>query len=73
MFEPLLRAPGVKLERIVSHGRSLPAGEWYDQAWDEWVMVLAGAPRLLIEDAHGEAAYDLGPGAQIVKPGGSAT
>lgn len=40
-FEPLLERPGLRLERIVSHGHATPPGEWYDQEQDEWVMVLA--------------------------------
>ncbi len=65
VFEALLQAPGVKLERIVSRGQATPAGEWYDQAWDEWVMVLAGAARLLIEN---DGEYDLGPGDAVLLP-----
>lgn len=65
VFEALLQAPGMKLERIVSRGQVTPAGEWYDQTWDEWVMLLAGTARLLIED---EGAYDLGPGDAVLLP-----
>jgi len=48
-FESLLTQPGVKLERIISNGQSTPEGEWYDQAWDEWVMILQGEAELLLE------------------------
>jgi cupin 2 domain-containing protein len=48
-FENLLIRPGVKLERIVSNGQATPKGEWYDQAWDEWVMILQGEAELLLE------------------------
>lgn len=68
VFEALLQAPGVKLERIVSRGQATPAGEWYDQAWDEWVAVLAGAARLRVEEPDGEAEYDLGPGDALLLP-----
>ncbi len=30
----------VRLERIMSFGEE--HGEWYDQGWDEWVMVVRG-------------------------------
>jgi cupin 2 domain-containing protein len=46
----LLRAAGVRVERIVSHGHASPDGFWYDQDWPEWVVVLAGAARLRFED-----------------------
>lgn len=73
IFEALLQAPGVKLERIVSHGQATPAGEWYDQAWDEWVMVLAGGARLRVAEGgegndEGEVEYDLGPGDAVLLP-----
>lgn len=49
VFETLLRASlplggAVRLERIVSFG--VREGEWYDQGWDEWVMVVRGAAAL---------------------------
>lgn len=63
------------LERIVPRGQATPAGEWYDHAWDEWVMVLAGAARLLIEEdaaaegeEEGSVEYDLGPGDSMLLP-----
>lgn len=43
---------GVKIERIVSHSHSSPAGFWYDPADDEWVIVLSGSATL--EFADGE-------------------
>jgi cupin 2 domain-containing protein len=49
----LLEAAGARIERIVSHGEASAPGFWYDQDWAEWVMVVAGSARLLIE---GEAA-----------------
>jgi len=65
VFETLAEWPGIRLERIVSYGQITPEGEWYDQEQDEWVMVLAGAARLLIED-EGEMA--LGPGDAVFLP-----
>ena len=65
VFEALLQRPGVKLERIVSAGQATAEGAWYDQAWDEWVMVLAGAARLLIE---GEGEHHLRPGDALLLP-----
>ncbi|WP_226581743.1 cupin domain-containing protein [Acuticoccus sediminis] len=48
-FATLLTLPGVRVERIVSRGHSTPGSEWYDQAWDEWVLVFAGEAAILID------------------------
>lgn len=48
-FETLLERPGCRLERIVSRGHATPAGQWYDQEWDEWVLVIKGKAALEIE------------------------
>ena len=49
-FNDLLRAPGVRIERIVSQGQASPATGWYDQDEHEWVCVLRGAARLEFDD-----------------------
>ncbi len=41
---------GVRIERIVSRGHVTPPGEWYDQAEDEFVLLVQGAARLEFED-----------------------
>ena len=65
-FEPLVERDGVRVERIVSHGQATPEGEWYDQEWDEWVLLVAGRAGLHIE---GEATpRELGPGDYIHLP-----
>lgn len=53
--DTLLRRPGVRIERIVSRGHASPEGFWYDQAEDEWVILLAGAAAIAFE-GRGEAA-----------------
>ena len=53
LFEQLVEAPGVRIERIVSQGHASPAEGWYDQEEHEWVCVLQGEGHILIE---GEAA-----------------
>jgi cupin 2 domain-containing protein len=50
----ILARPGLKIERIVSHGHASPPEFWYDQAWNEWVIVLSGSARLRFEDEPGE-------------------
>ena len=66
LFTTLLESAHVRIERIVSHGHASPPGFWYDQDEDEWVMVLSGAARLLIEGA--ESAIELGPGDHVNLP-----
>lgn len=51
-FLTLFENPSVKIERIVSHSHSSPENYWYDQADDEWVVVLRGTAAL--EFAEGE-------------------
>jgi cupin 2 domain-containing protein len=50
-FDDLLTRPDCRIERIVSHGQASPPGFWYEQDWDEWVLLLAGEARLGFEDA----------------------
>lgn len=50
VFTTLLARPGLHIERIVSQGQITPADAPYDQARDEWVLLLAGAARLWLED-----------------------
>src|SRR5260370_28675422 len=57
--DPVLAAPGLRIERIVSLGQTSPPGFWYDQTEAEWVLLLAGAARLRFADEEEERA--LGP------------
>ncbi len=50
LFETLISAKGLRVERIVSHGQASPADFWYDQPDNEWVLLLEGAARLRFED-----------------------
>ena len=52
--ETLVQAKHVRIERIVSNGHASPAGFWYDQAENEWVLVVQGAARLQFEDETAE-------------------
>lgn len=60
IIEVLLRTGSFWLERIVSTGQTTPAGEWYDQDTNEWILLLAGGARLLLENE---------PQMIIMKPG----
>jgi cupin 2 domain-containing protein len=48
LFEDLLRRPGIRIERIVSHGHTTPPDAPYVQDWDEWVLVVQGEAGLLL-------------------------
>ncbi len=39
-----------RLRRIVSKGHCTPKGEWHDQPYNEWVIMLKGAARLEFEN-----------------------
>lgn len=66
LFEVLVERSGWKVERIVSWGHATTPGEWFDQTTDEFVVLLRGSARLLIE---GEAApRELRPGDWVFLP-----
>lgn len=50
VFEELARKGQVKIERIISQGHKSPQTGWYDQALDEWVMLLKGEAMLSFEE-----------------------
>lgn len=62
---PLVERPGARIERIVSTGQASPPGFWYDQAEDEWVLLVSGAARLELE---GEGEIALAPGDHVLLP-----
>ena len=48
------------IERIVSEGQASPPDFWYDQAWDEWVLLLTGRAELEFADPAGEERLEPG-------------
>jgi cupin 2 domain-containing protein len=65
LFTPLLEHPHVRIERIVSSGQTTPPGQWYDQAQDEWVIVLQGAATLTYDDGN---SVSMQPGDYVMLP-----
>jgi len=63
----LLKADGVRVERIVSFGQSSPDGFWYDQDENEWVLFLQGSATLKFEKGD---LVDLNPGDHLNIPAG---
>lgn len=66
-FQTLLARPGVRVERIVSDGQVSPPGFWYEQAEDEWVLLLQGEARLAYADG---VEQGLRPGDAVLIPAG---
>lgn len=58
ILQALIETEFCRLERIVSPGQDSP-GEWYEQTWGEWVVLLKGRAGLRFE---GEQVQELGPG-----------
>ncbi|MGF7148673.1 cupin 2 domain-containing protein [Sphingomonas zeicaulis] len=67
-FEALLSRPDVLIERIVSNGHTTPPDQPYLQSHDEWVMIVSGAARVLVE---GQPERSLAPGEYMLVPGGA--
>jgi cupin 2 domain-containing protein len=65
-IERLAGGRGFRIERIVSTGQKSPAGFWYDQPDDEFVVLLAGTARLRFE--AGDRVLDLTPGDWVEVP-----
>ena len=64
-FVTLFENSSLKIERIVSHAHGSPEGFWYDQAEDEWVIILRGEANL--EFASGEQV-EMGEGDYLTIP-----
>ncbi len=42
----LYQSQHIQIKRIISQGHASPPDQWYDQAEDEWVMLLQGSASL---------------------------
>ena len=49
LSEEIVRAEGVRIERIVSRGHATREDHWYDQHEDEWVLLVSGSAGIAIE------------------------
>ncbi|QSX34444.1 cupin domain-containing protein [Shewanella avicenniae] len=59
LFETLIKTPELRIERILSDGQVTPEGQWYDQAEDEWILLLQGAAHIQYADGR-EVALTVG-------------
>jgi cupin 2 domain-containing protein len=49
LAELLYETAHCRIERIVSRQHATPPGQWYDQVWDEWVLLVSGSAGLRID------------------------
>lgn len=66
--EALLQRRDFRLERIVSRQHHSPAGFWYDQPQDEWVLLVSGSAGLELADPR--QMLELRPGDHLLIPAG---
>jgi len=52
IVETLVQAGQFRIERIISTGQATPLDQWYDQAQDEWVILLQGQARISYGDGR---------------------
>ncbi len=50
LFENIVSAENIRIERIVSKGHDSPESGWYDQDEHEWVIVLKGEAEIQFEN-----------------------
>ena len=62
-FVELARAGGARVERIAS--RAVTDGDWYEQAWPEFVLLVAGSAKLEFADG---SRRELKPGDWALLP-----
>jgi cupin 2 domain-containing protein len=65
-FDTLLSGSGFRIERILSAGHVTAPGEWYDQAGDEWVLLVEGSATIAFATG---ARCMLKPGDWLYLPG----
>jgi len=65
-FRVLLETESLRIERIVSTGHTSAEHDWFDQPWDEWVLLLKGAARLVFDGD--DAPRPLSPGDYLLIP-----
>ena len=64
--QEIFSGASVKIERIVSRGHRSPDDFWYDQQWDEWVLLIKGRAGLAFEGDP--AVIELKPGDHLLIP-----
>jgi len=52
VFEDIVSAKHIKIERIISKGHITPKEQWYNQEQNEWVILIQGEAILSFEDSE---------------------
>lgn len=65
VVENIVQSGDIRIERIVSKGHSTPQSQWYDQAQNEWVMILKGEAIISLED---NTEHHMVPGSYLSLP-----
>jgi cupin 2 domain-containing protein len=52
LFEEILSTENIRVERIISDGQKSPAGFWYDQEENEFVVLMQGSAVIEFEDGE---------------------
>jgi len=50
IFENIVKTNQFRIERIISSGQKSPSDFWYDQDWNEWVLMIQGRAVLEFDD-----------------------
>ena len=66
LIQEILSSDHVKIERIISCGHRSPDQYWYDQQWDEWVLLVRGKAGIVFDDDP--AVIELTPGDYLLIP-----
>lgn len=69
LFTQLIENKNIRIERIVSQGQRTPAGEWYDQTRNEWVIVIQGQAVIEYENTE---THNLNKGDYLFIPANTA-
>jgi cupin 2 domain-containing protein len=66
LFQEILKRSNIRIERIVSRGHRSSKDFWYDQKWDEWILLVNGGAGLAFDDD--DAVTELKPGDHLLIP-----
>jgi len=66
LFQTLAESGTIRIERIVSDGHVTAPGEWFDQEWNEWVLLVSGEATLQFE--NDAAPLVMQPGDHVMIP-----
>ncbi len=66
LVEILCHTEHIRIERIVSRGHTSPMVFWYDQEWNEFILLVSGRARLAFANAR--LPIDMAAGDWLVIP-----